>query len=1002
MWWFAGIQRDVYVFARPILHVKDVEIRASADGLLEVDAFLGLPGHAATLDGYSLKCELFGRDDGKPSCAALCSFEAPIQRRAPTSAVASGRAVVSVKPWSAESPTLYSALITLSDPAGTTTTLHQRVGFRSVEIRQGRLLVNGGYVTLRGVNRHEHDPVKGHVIGEDTMREDIRLMKTHNINAVRTSHYPNDPLWYDLCDQYGLYVVDEANIESHGIDFAWHKTLGNKTEWGASHMARVQRCMERDKNHPSIIIWSLGNEAGNGINHHRTYMWLKHRDPTRVVQYEHARLEPGWCTENFETMDFNTDIYCPMYPSQAKMDRYGEAFEGSATAKPFITCEYAHAMGNTCGGLDLYWEIINRWGVLQGGFIWDWVDQGLAETTADGKQYWAYGGDFGPRGTPSDNNVNCNGLVQPDRRPGPHLFEAKKCMQPVTFEVADLSAGILRVFNRYSFLSLLHLDFSWSLTLDGVESHGGHLPDLAVDPGCSAELVVPLPPGPWGNGQAECHLLVSATLKAGCGTEMEPVGHEVAWEQWALEPAPASGDAKADPSAVVEVNAGGDDVITATSEGTVATISRSTGCLVSLKFNGVEQLAEPLVPHFWRPPTDNDYGANLHTTLAMWRTAGAEAQPLEVSATATGVDVTLAVGAGARLHVSYQVAAGLLVSAKWIPGSPGRSAAISGSVAYLLAKHSYDVAQDRNVDVEGSDVRARWRDQGEWQMITIRAAGKPPGAAICHGDVVSLEAVTGKTEAALLVHGLVPTDDGSVRAVGTPEDVPTWTVQREQGDGEVMPDDVVTFVAGEQRLAILGGDARAMGEEEASSSEACIKFAVEVQEQAAPFRVGFQGSLVAGFEDVEWFGRGPHESYQDRSSSARVGRFSGTIMEQTFPYIRPQESGNKHETRWMAMKKHGGSGLLIRSEGPRKCGMQCHRYALSEFDGGARRESQVPRHAGEMEPRGETTFCVDALMMGVGGIDSWCSKPLPQHRLSASDELEWAFHFSSLDTGAQL
>ena len=317
MWGFSGIKCDVFVFTRPRCHIRDIEVRASADGLLEVDADLALAG-AGVAEKESLSCSLL---DGE---RLVASFAAPLRRRTAASAVASGSAAVAgARTWSTETPNLYTLLVT----------------------------------------------------------------------------------W--------VKVVDEANIESHGIDFVWHKTLGNRPVWGESHMARVQRYMERDKNHPSVIIWSLGNEAGNGVNHHGTYMWLKSLDPTRPVQYEHARIEPVWDTEKAETIDTNIDIFVPMYPSQAKLQRYGEANEASTTAKPLIMCEYSHAMGNTCGGLDLYWDVINSFGVLQGGFIWDWVDQGILQTNEDGKTFWAYGSDFGPPSTPTDYNFCINGLVQP-------------------------------------------------------------------------------------------------------------------------------------------------------------------------------------------------------------------------------------------------------------------------------------------------------------------------------------------------------------------------------------------------------------------------------------------------------------------------------------------------------------------------------------------------------------------------------------------------------------
>ncbi|CAK0788862.1 unnamed protein product [Prorocentrum cordatum] len=373
----------------------------------------------------------------------------------------------------------------------------------------------------------------GHVISPELMKEDIRLMKENNMNAVRNAHYPNDPLWYELCDEFGLYVVDEANIESHGMGFLQNETLAGKSEWTLAHMARMQRMVERDKNHPSIIIWSLGNEAGNGMNFHLTYNWTKQRDPTRPVQYENARIEPGWSTDNLEAIDHNTDIYVPMYPSQEKLRKYGELYENDTSALPLIMCEYAHAMGNSLGGFKEYWDAINSYGVVQGGFIWDWVDQGIL-TIINGTQVFAYGGDFGPPDTPTDYNFNLNGLMHPNRRPNPHLHEAKRLYQPVGFAAADPSAGRLRVTNLFSFVSLGHLAFSWNLTADGVRVAGGGLERLETAPGASADVSVPLPPRPWEamccwpNGRArraavEYHLTVAAEERGGRGGRLGAV-----------------------------------------------------------------------------------------------------------------------------------------------------------------------------------------------------------------------------------------------------------------------------------------------------------------------------------------------------------------------------------------------------------------------------------------------------------------------------------------------
>ena len=396
-----------------------------------------------------------------------------------------------------ESPALYTLFITLRDVNGAVLeVLAPRVGLRTVEVRGGRLLVHGRPVTLRGVNRHEHEPKTGHVVSEAMMRRDIELMKELNFNCVRCSHYPNDERWYELCDELGLYVIDEANIESHGMGFELNRTLAGLPDFHDAHMERVKRVYERDKNHASVIIWSLGNEAGNGAAFREAYGWLKRRDPSRPVQYENARIEPGWSTEQIETIDYNTDIYVPMYPSPAKLEKYAQRAEFDAAAHPLIMCVYSHAMGNSCGGLEQYWDVINAHGVLQGGCIWDWVDQGLllpppedengfaSSSSATARPHFGYGGDFGPKGTPSDEAFCINGLVQPDRLPNPHAYEAKWCQQPIAVKRCKTTTGLetpqrgrhsrehgtrVLVTNRHDFTPITteHFTFMWLLLLNG-------------------------------------------------------------------------------------------------------------------------------------------------------------------------------------------------------------------------------------------------------------------------------------------------------------------------------------------------------------------------------------------------------------------------------------------------------------------------------------------------------------------------------------------------------
>lgn len=990
MWWFAGITRDVYLYARPKEHIRDIEVQARSDGKLELQADMACDGSMPRCG--ALQCTLFHGAD------RVIDFEMPFLVGQDRAIARQSVALPHAKLWSAEAPYLYKLVVKKNGSPAETEAVCLNVGFRTVEILEGRLLLNGSELTIRGVNRHEHHPTKGHVVDRESMIQDIQMMKENNFNAVRCAHYPNDIMFYELCDEMGLYVVDEANIESHGVDFDWSKTLGNKEEWGEAHLARVQRYVERDKNFPSIIFWSLGNEAGNGINHYSTYAWLKGRDPTRPVQYEHARKEPTWTTHNLETIDKNTDIYCPMYPSHLKLEKYGELYDSDVNALPLIMVEYAHAMGNTLGAFREYWDMIYRYGVLQGGFIWDWVDQGL-ETQKNGKTIWAFGGDFGAKGTPSDLNFCINGLVQPDRTPSPHLFEAKKVMQPVTFR-EDIEAGTIEIQNRYDFLSLDHLDFFWQITLNGSVVESGQLQGIQAEAHGSHTINMPKP-AIIQEAFGEYHLLVSAYMRE--TKSCLPKGLEVAWEQWHLltnAPVPIASISGLEPKIQTEATG-----LTVVAGELVARLGRRSsegaGCLTGLAFRGLELLAAPLQPNFWRPPTDNDYGANLHKDCACWRFAGQKAVLLEDLQTVPQpafVDISgvLAVGGGgAKLAVTYSISSvGVRVAAQWRPfADQGPRPALVGGIGYLRCSN------DRHLDVEGKAVQARWRDMGEWQSLTINAA-KEPGKQLEHGDKIALQAVTAKTEAELLLHGVVPTPQSAVglpdgmtglqvEATGDPQQ-PCWTLRRANGAGAAYSGDEVSLEAAGKFLGVVDGKVVALDAESSFT-----KIILDIKDQAAPMRIGFTATLIDGFEDVEWFGRGPHESYLDRHASAKVGLYQGSIAQQTVKYVRPQENGNKFQTRWMALKRKEADPcnmLFIAAKEPSPVlEMQCHRYALSDFDGGEDKPTQRFLHSGELEQRPTTALCIDAIQMGVGGIDSWGNKPLVEHMIGAQQQAEWAF-----------
>jgi beta-galactosidase len=647
MWRLAGIEREVSLIARPKVHVRDFFVNAGLDaafreGRLRVSVSLRNLG-AASAEKFSLRLELLDAA-GKPVIRPLSQPVVPVAAGR-IDEVLFDQVVPKPAAWTAETPRLYSLVLTLIDPAGRRVeSVGCRIGFRSVEIRGGQLLVNGVPVIIKGVNRHEHDPVEGHVVGEDAMRNDIRLMKQLNINAVRSSHYPNAPRWYELCDEYGLYVIDEANIESHGVDFAPDTTLANKPEWQTLHLDRTVRMVERDKNHPSIIIWSLGNEAGDGLNFRTTYAWIKRRDPSRPVQYEPAGLEA------------HTDIYAPMYARIPALKRYA----GRPQIRPLIMCEYAHAMGNSVGNLQDYWDVILSSKHLQGGFIWDWVDQGLLQRAPSGETYFTDGGDQG----------GADGLLLPDRRPHPHAFEVKKVYQYVKAEPFDWQAGRFRIVNRHDFLDLADYELEWKLEADGRVMARGQLPPLEVGPRSSAEVRIDLPPQPE---EAECFLTISARTRT--ATALLPKGFEVAWDQL---PVPRRRTARAESAKSFPPLGLTDNEAEVVVRGPKVAIvfDKSRGTIRSLTYNGLEMIRSGPQPDLWRAPTDNDLGNKMPARLGIWRDAGpkravSSVTALRLSESRVQVVVESILAAGDSPHTTRYTVFGsgdIVVDVSFMPG----------------------------------------------------------------------------------------------------------------------------------------------------------------------------------------------------------------------------------------------------------------------------------------------------------------------------------------------
>lgn len=598
-WRLSGIDREVYLLARLKGYVQDFFVRADLTdgfqkGSLQVILDILEPTEGDQVSFQLI--DLLGNREvakGQLQAAHELVWEKTIERP---------------RYWSAEFPHLYQLMISLVSLEGETKeVIGCRVGFRSTEIRDGLLQINGKPVTLKGVNRHEHDEHTGHVISEKSMIQDILLMKQANINAVRNSHYPCCPRWYELCDEYGLYVVDEANIEAHGLGVRFQGDeipydpethISNLPEWKAAFMDRIEKMVERDKNFPSIISWSLGNEAENGQHFYSAYDWIKARDTTRPVQYEQAGE------------DENTDIICPMYPTIEAIEEYGK----KETNRPLIMCEYAHAMGNSTGNLQEYWDAIDKYPSLQGGFIWDWVDQGLKGLKA-GQEFWGYGGDFGAQILPHDHNFCINGLVFPDRTPHPALWEVKKVYQSVKLDF-DAQTNLLRITNQYDFFKLQGCHVTWTLEVDG-EIVNEEYDDLRpLNSGASE--VIEIYRDEEHSSNADVYLSVFVCLSTNWGVLQ--AGHELAREQFQLRQGSMDFEARKDGNGLhctLEKE-------TLNMEGQSFQLSFEKGALVVLIANGTSILNESLRPHFWRAPTDNDFGNRMEERLAFWRVASQE------------------------------------------------------------------------------------------------------------------------------------------------------------------------------------------------------------------------------------------------------------------------------------------------------------------------------------------------------------------------------------------
>ena len=806
-WRVSGIEREVYVYATPKVHISDFWAIGDLDETY-TNGKLKLTVKVKNLleeivNNYTIEAKLLDANQQAVFTPMQSAAKIDPQKEAE---IVFEQNVENPLKWSAETPNLYTLVLTMKDLSGKTQQVTScKVGFRKVELKNGLLTVNGVPIYIKGVNRHEHDPVKGHVISEESMITDIKLMKQFNINTVRTSHYPNHPRWYELCDQYGLYVIDEANIESHGMGYEPQRTLGNNPIWKEAHLARTISMVERDKNHPSIIIWSLGNEAGDGVNFEATSDWIHKRDVTRLVQYEQAQTKK------------HTDIFCPMYMRIPAMIEYASKEQD----RPLIQCEYTHAMGNSNGNLQDYWDAIESYKSLQGGCIWDWVDQGFLKKNDKGEEFWAYGGDYGPANVPSDGNFCCNGIVQPDRMLKPAIWEVKKVYQNIKVTPVDLAKNTFNIVNKYCFTNLNEFNGTWKLEADGKVIATGELTDLELPPVSSKELIVKLPrinPAPG------VEYFVTFSFKTKNATPLVPAGHEVAWDQYQIPVVKESSqvNVSAMRPMMFEQN---DTVATITGSDFTVIINKQSGVISSFKSGNTELIKTPLIPDFWRAPTDNDFGNGMQKRCAVWRYAGSKRKTDEVTIKQVGQ-----------------------------------------------------------------------------QLIVVSVSN-------------SLPETNSKVSTKYKIYG----------------------------SGDIVID--YQFTAGNDTLPELP-------------------------------RLGMKMTLPVEFDNLSWYGRGPHESYWDRKTSTAVGLYTGKVFDQYHPYVRPQENGNKTDVRWVTITNYNGLGLM--ATGITLLSVNANHFSIEDFENGPEKEQH---HTTDVKKQDFVSLNLDYQQTGIGGDDSWGARAHEQYTL---------------------
>lgn len=877
----SGIERDVFLWSQPKSAVNDFRVISTLDDSYKNGIFklgVDVKNTANTVSNLNVKYELIDKDGKTVSGSSNAATIDPNSKKT----IDFAANLNNIATWTSEHPNLYKLLITIEKGNETLEVVPFNVGFRRIEIKESDYIINGKKQTLfyvngqpiklKGTNIHEVSQNGGHYVTPEEMRRNFELMKQHNINTVRLSHYPQDRKFYEMCDEFGIYVYDEANIESHGMYYNLKKggTLGNNPDFLESHMTRTENMFERNKNYPSVTIWSLGNEAGNGYNFYQTYLWLKEKDKNlmnRPLNYERALWE------------WNTDMYVPQYPSAAWLEEIGAA----GADRPIVPSEYAHAMGNSTGDLNGQWNAIYKYPHLQGGYIWEWIDHALLAKNKDGKAFWAYGGDFGID-QPSDGNFVADGLIGPDQKPHPAMAEVKYNLQNIAFEAFDLKSGKIKITNRFYFTDLSNYQIKYKILKNGTKIKEANLP-LNLAPQTSKEVVIPVSSLKAESG-VEYFVNFEVTTKT--AEPLIPVGHIIAYDQFELPITARTHEYKAGNAPQLNI-ADQNGVVTVSSSKVNFVLDTKKGIISSYQVDGQEYFKDGfgIQPNFWRGPNDNDYGNGAPKRLQVWKQSSKNFNIADYKATKEENNVVL-------------------------------------TLDYLLAAGNHYIM---NYKIYPSGV------------VNVSA----------HFTAIKKE---------------------------------------------------------EDKIAKSEAELMATYSPQAKADRDNKRNILEVP------RIGVRFRLPTQMDNIEYFGRGPEENYIDRYKGTLVGLYKAKSQDLYYPYVRPQENGHHTDTRWLTATNNTGKGLLIKAE--KTIGFNALRNSVEDFDSqesnapyqwnnfsaeeiakrnDADAKDRLPKqtHAIDITPRDFVEICIDMKQQGVGGYDSWGSRPIKAATIYSDEDYKWSF-----------